>query len=74
MPLLALPTQQDTEQITKAFLSDLESLTVTDDKTKKIKTIIQKVEKKSAKKKKQITDLKQQWEHRELSRAFDCRW
>jgi hypothetical protein len=40
MPLLALPTHQDTERITKAFLSDLESLTVTDDKTKTIKPVI----------------------------------
>jgi hypothetical protein len=40
MPLLEIPTNDDVKNIAKAFLKDLESLTVTDDATKTIKPII----------------------------------
>ncbi len=40
MPCLALPTEEDTNRIAKAFLSDLESFTVTDEVTKQIKPVI----------------------------------
>ena len=40
MPLLSLPTQQDNDRISKAFLSDLESYTVNDAATKTIKPVI----------------------------------
>ena len=40
MPCLALPTEEDTNRIIKAFSSDLESFTVTDEVTKQIKPVI----------------------------------
>ena len=40
MPLLAIPTDEDVNRITKAFLLDLQSFTVTDETTKEIKPVI----------------------------------
>ena len=40
MSLLAIPTSEDVDRITKAFLLDLESFTVTDEITKQIKPVI----------------------------------
>ena len=40
MPCLSLPTKEDTNRITKAFLLDLESFTITDEVTKQIKPVI----------------------------------
>ncbi len=40
MPLLAIPTRDDVNRISKAFLLDLESFTVTDKTTKEIKPVI----------------------------------
>ena len=38
--ILAIPTNEDVNRISKAFLLDLESLTVTDERTKQIKPVI----------------------------------
>jgi hypothetical protein len=40
MPCLSLPTKEDKNRITKAFLLDLESFTITDEVTKQIKPVI----------------------------------
>jgi len=40
MTLLAIPTDEDVKRITKAFLLDLESYTVTDERTRQIKPVI----------------------------------
>ena len=40
MPCLSIPTKEDTNRITKAFLLDLESFTITDEVTKQIKPVI----------------------------------
>jgi hypothetical protein len=40
MPCLSLPTKEDMNRITKVFLLDLESFTITDEVTKQIKPVI----------------------------------